>query len=68
MHGLKDSDGKQSSKGNNPFDCVEMIKVRNFLIIFIVMTPPYKMSQNVYDAIERNIETLIEEAIENIDY
>lgn len=68
VHGLKDSDGKQSSKGNNPFDYVKNDKGKKLSDYIYCYDPPYKMSQNVYDAIERNIETLIEEAIENKDY
>ncbi len=68
VHGLKDSDGNQCSKGNNPFDYVKNDKGEKLSEYICCYDPPYKMSQNVYDAIERNIETLIEEAIDNINY
>lgn len=68
VHGLKDSDGNQCSKGNNPFDYVKNDKGEKLSEYICCYDPPYKMSQDVYDAIERNIETLIEEAIDNIDY
>jgi hypothetical protein len=52
IHGLKNSNGKQSDKGKNPFSD-----------IIAVYDPPYSESKDVYDYISRNIEKWVEKAI-----
>lgn len=65
VHGLEDSHGCQTEKGSNPFynrltkDGERLSKYVN------CYDPPYSSSKNVYSDIERNIETLIEDAISN---
>lgn len=63
VHNLKDSDQKQSSKGNNPF---EAYKVGEKLMSDIVKAydPPFSTSTYVYDHIKENLADWIEKAIE----
>ena len=63
VHNLKDSDQKQSSKGNNPF---EAYKVGEKLMSDIVKAydPPFSTSTYVYDHINENLADWIEKAIE----
>lgn len=64
IHNLKDSDGNQSSKGENPFDDFTM-KRDNKKLSNIVKAyyPPYSTSTNVYDYIKNNLDNWVEEAI-----
>ena len=62
IHGLKNQDGEQSSKGRNPFDAFTVDKEKLSDIVK-VYDPPYKVSTNVYDHIADNIASWIEEAI-----
>ncbi|MDR1324300.1 MAG: TIR domain-containing protein [Candidatus Margulisbacteria bacterium] len=64
IHNLKDRNGNQSSKGQNPFDGLNMNR-DNRKLSSIVKTydPPYSVSTNVYDYISNNLENWIEEAI-----
>ncbi|MBE1508542.1 TIR domain-containing protein [Rhizobium viscosum] len=63
IHNLKDSDGNQAAKGQNPFDAFKSgdeplskwAKVYN---------PPYTTSSNVYDYIKDNLADWVEKAIE----
>lgn len=79
IHGLKDEDGDQSTKGDNPFEDFCIDKKMNYIgqhsrpldanevnLSEVVKTydPPYKMSYNVYSYIEENISDWIEEAID----
>lgn len=64
IHKLKDFSGRQSSKGNNPFDYLTM-KRDNSSMSSIVKTydPPHWDSKLVYGYIKDNLSTWIEEAI-----
>lgn len=65
IHNITDRDGKQSSKGSNPFRNLtvgtDKKKLSNIVKCY---DPPYTTSKYVYDHIEKNIITWIEEAIE----
>ena len=63
IHNLKDRDGNQANKGDNPFDGFT-INGKSMSSIVKCYNPPYKTSTNVYEYIENNIENWIEEAIE----
>lgn len=63
IHGLKDIDGKQSSKGANPFYQIyteDGKRLSNFVTDY---DPPYSLSKNVYNDIAENLEQIIEDAI-----
>lgn len=66
IHNLKDKDGKQSSKGSNPLYYVS-IKVdqedKKLSTIAKAYNPDETNSKKVYEYIENNIESWIEEAI-----
>lgn len=63
IHNLEDRDGNQSQKGKNPFDefTVEEKKLSRIVKLY---DPPYKLSSNVYNYINKNIAEWVEEAIE----
>lgn len=63
IHNLKDREGNQSGKGNNPFS---KFTVNGTKLSSIVKTydPPYSTSRYVYDHIHSNLADWIEEAIE----
>lgn len=63
IHNLKDSNGDQSNKGNNPFDGFT-VNSKSLSSIVKCYNPPYSTSTNVYDHIKENLEDWIEEAIE----
>jgi hypothetical protein len=62
IHGLKDLNGSQSSKGNNPFDDLTLGGNR---LSSTVKTydPPYSDSKEVYAYIRNNLDAWIEKAI-----
>jgi hypothetical protein len=64
IHGLKDSNGDQTTKGSNPFYQFyigeESKRLSNYVTCF---DSAYKSSPYVYDDIKENIEQLIEDAI-----
>lgn len=63
---LEDSNGKQTTKGSNPFFNIftdDRHRLSNYVTAF---DSQYKSSKYVYDDIEENISDLIEEAIENV--
>jgi hypothetical protein len=66
VHNLKDNDGKQSTKGKNPFDGftleVNGQKVQ-FNTIVKTYDPPYTVSTDVYKHIKDNIAQWAEDAI-----
>lgn len=63
IHKLKNSNGDQAEKGNDPFDYVTVdgLKLSNVVKCY---NPPFSTSKFVYEHIEENIEDWIEEAIE----
>jgi hypothetical protein len=63
IHNLKDRDGNQSSKGNNPFDDFN-IGEKKLSSIVKAYDPPLLKSTNVYDHIKGNLADWIEKAIE----
>jgi len=63
IHNLKDKDGKQSSKGRNPFDDFNINGV-SLAKIVMAYDPPYSTSTNVYAHIKDNLSDWIEKAIE----
>jgi hypothetical protein len=62
IHGLKDRDQKQSSKGGNPFDHVNLGQKRLSSIVN-VYDPPYYISTDVYKYINDNLAGWVETAI-----
>lgn len=62
IHGLKGVDGKQSSKGSNPFDSIT-VGGNKLSSMAKVYDTPYTMSTNVYDHIKDNLAAWVEEAI-----
>ena len=64
VHNLKDSDGRQTTKGGNPFDHLTMKRdEKKMSAIVKAYDPPYSGSKNVYDHISQNLSGWIEEAI-----
>lgn len=65
IHNLKDRDGNQSSKGNNPFTGFTVGDDKKELSNIVkCYDPPYSTSRYVYNHIKENIVDWIEEAIE----
>ena len=64
IHKLKNKDGKQDSKGANPFDNYNIngFSMSNYVRCFESI---YSSSDNVYNDIKNNIEDLIEYGIEH---
>lgn len=62
IHNLKDADGNQSKKGRNPFDDFTL---NGKALSQVVKTydPPYSDSKKVYEYIQNNIASWVEEAI-----
>jgi len=66
IHGLKNSEGNQTTKGSNPFYNIFVGENNERLSKYIeCYDPPYKYSTNVYNNIEEKLEQLIEDAITN---
>lgn len=64
VHNLKDSDGKQTTKGGNPFDHLTMQRDKKKMSAVVkAYDPPYSDSKKVYDHISQNLLDWIEEAI-----
>lgn len=64
IHNLKDKEGNQSKKGNNPFDDFTFEGSGDKMSTLVkAYNPPYIVSTNVYDYIKENIEDWVEEAI-----
>jgi hypothetical protein len=64
VHNLKNANGEQTSKGNNPFDDFTMKRNGKKLSSIVkVYDPPYSDSTDVYDYIKNNLESWVEEAI-----
>lgn len=65
IHNLKDSDGKQTTKGSNPFYQFYIGEENNRLSNYVTCyDSPHSTSTYVYNDIKDNIEDLIEEAID----
>lgn len=64
VHNLKNANGEQTSKGNNPFDDFTMKRDGKKLSSIVkVYDPPYSDSTDVYNYIKNNLESWVEEAI-----
>lgn len=64
IHGLKDKDGNQTSKGNNPFYQIYIGQNSERLSKYVACyDSPYSISTYVYDDIKEHLEQLIEDAI-----
>ena len=62
IHNLKDANGKQATKGKNPFTDFT-INNKSLDTIVKAYDPPYSDSKDVYDHISTNIAKWIEDAI-----
>ena len=66
IHGLKDKNGNQTTKGSNPFYNILIGKNKERLSKYVeCYESPHLTSTYVYDDIKNNIEQLIEDAISN---
>jgi hypothetical protein len=63
VHNLEDKNGKQTTKGANPFYNVFTSKGQRLSNSVTAFDSSYSSSQNVYNDIKDNIENLIENAI-----
>lgn len=64
IHGLKDKDGNQTSKGSNPFYQIYIGENNERLSKYVTCyDSPFSLSTYVYEDIKDNIEKLIEDAI-----
>lgn len=63
VHNLKDKDGDQTSKGDNPFEDFK-VDGTNLSKIVKAYDPPYSTSNYVYSHINDNLSDWIEKAIE----
>lgn len=63
VHNLKDSNGNQSEKGENPFEEFS-VGSKKLSSIVKCYNPPFSSSTYVYDHIKENLEDWIEKAIE----
>ena len=64
IHNLKNNDGKQSSKGTNPFYGFTVGEDKKRLSSIVkAYDPPYSISTNVYNHIKKNLSSWVEEAI-----
>jgi hypothetical protein len=64
IHRLKNLDGDQSSKGDNPFDEFTVGEAKKKLSPVVkAYNPPYSDSKEVYAYIKQNLEDWIEDAI-----
>lgn len=63
IHALKDLDGQQSSKGNNPLDFATFPNGRKLSSVAKAYDPPHGDSKDVYGYIKKNLAAWIEEAI-----
>ncbi|MCD0460691.1 TIR domain-containing protein [Roseiconus lacunae] len=63
VHNLKDSDGKQTAKGANPFAHFRMQNDKRLSDYAAVYDPPYSDSKAVYKYINDNLPSWIEAAV-----
>lgn len=66
VHNLKDDEGNQCNKGHDPFDYIIASDGGPLSAYVRCYDPPYSTSERVYEYIEENIDTWIEDAIDNI--
>lgn len=65
IHNLKDSDGKQSPRGANPFAHIPYRNTGKMLSSIVkAYDPPYSTSTSVYDYIKKNLAGWVDEAID----
>ena len=66
IHNLKDSNGKKSLRGRNPFEgfTIGDKDQKKLSAIVKAYNPPYEGSQKVYEYIRDNLAEWVEEAIE----
>ena len=62
VHNLKNSDGKQSLKGRNPFEDFT-VNGRSLASTVYAYNPPYSDSQNAYQYINVRLNAWVEEAV-----
>ena len=65
VHGLKDSDGNQTTKGSNPFFNIFTSSGHRLSSYVECFDPPHVTSAYVYDDIKSELPDLIERAITN---
>jgi MTH538 TIR-like domain (DUF1863) len=66
IHNLTDRDGKQATKGANPFDQFSLkLSGAKLSTVAQAYNPPYSDSQDVYNYIKKNLEAWVEEATKN---
>ena len=65
VHNLKDKQGEQCEKGENPFEYIFTENGKQLADYVKCYNPPCRSSKSVYEYIEENIEVWIENAIEN---
>ena len=66
IHGLKDKNGNQTTKGSNPFYNILIGKNKERLSKYVECYESFHLTSTyVYDDIKNNIEQLIEDAISN---
>src|SRR5581483_4358562 len=64
IHNLEDQNGKQDTKGGNPFDSITVCQGKKDLSSVVkAYNPPYTSSKYVYDYIKQNLESWVEEAV-----
>lgn len=63
VHNLKDSQGKQATKGRNPFDDFKLNNGATLSTVVKAYDPPVTDSQQVYYYIKKNLADWVEQAI-----
>ena len=63
IHGLKDSGGYISGKGDNPFDCIRFEDGQKLSTLVKCYSPKGENSQERYDWISKHLLAVIEEAL-----
>ena len=64
VHNLKTSDGKQSTKGTNPFASIKYGNSGKMLSSIVkAYDPPFSTSTSVYDHIKENLADWVEKAV-----
>ncbi len=63
IHKLKDVNGSQSTKGNNPFACIKLKNGKTLDELVPCFLPVGTSSNEVYNWIKNNIESMVEKAV-----